>query len=85
MFSMWGEDQTLSIDTPFILQLKQKSNPVFHTPPFAPLWVAAWDHFIVPRTPFRMANTAIHIRPSSKAGFCIIFSGLRFNGKKIPR
>jgi hypothetical protein len=43
---------------------------------------AAGDHFIVPRTPFRMASNAIHIRPSSKAGLCSIYSGLRFIGKK---
>jgi len=43
---------------------------------------AAGDHFIVPPTPFRMASNAIHIRLSSKAGFCPIRSGLRFNGKK---
>jgi len=43
---------------------------------------AAGDHFIVPRTPFRMARYAIHIRPSYKAGLCPICYGLRFNGKK---
>jgi hypothetical protein len=53
-------------------------------PPFAPLWEAAGDHFIVPRTPFRMASNAIHIRPSSKAGFCPIYAELRFNGKRNP-
>ena len=39
-------------------------------------------HFIVPRTPFRMARYAIHIRPSYKAGLCPICYDLRFNGKK---
>ncbi len=40
------------------------------------------DHFIVPRTPFRMARYVIHIRPSSKAGLGPICYGLRFVGKK---
>ena len=68
----------------------------FLSPPFAPLSPfrfatrmlreeAAGDHFIVPRTPFRMVSNAIHIRPSSKAGLCPIYSGLRFNGIKSPR
>jgi len=51
-------------------------------PPFAPLWGAAGDHFIVPRTPFRMATVAIHIRPSSKAGLCPICSALRLTERK---
>jgi hypothetical protein len=50
------------------------------SPPFAPLWGAAGDHFIVPRTPFRMARYAIHIGPSTKAGLCSICYGLRFIG-----
>ena len=52
-------------------------------PPFAPKG-AAGDHFIVPRTPFRMARNAILIRPSSKVGFCLIYSGLRFIGRIVP-
>ena len=46
----------------------------FSSPPFAPLWGAAGDHFIVPRTPFRMASNAIYIRLSSKVEFCPIYS-----------
>jgi len=42
----------------------------------------AGDHFIVPRTPFRMAIIAIHIRPSSKAELCPICSVLRLTGRK---
>jgi len=56
----------------------------FSPPPFAPLWEAAGDHFIVPRTPFRMGRNAIPIRLSSKAGFCPIYVELRFNGKRNP-
>ncbi len=44
---------------------------------------AAVDHFSAPRTPFRMAIIAIHIRPISKAGLCPIYSGWRFNVKRV--
>ncbi len=49
------------------LSWRKEIDPVFLSPPF---------------TPFRMARYAIHIRPSSKAGFCPIYSELRFIGGK---
>jgi hypothetical protein len=50
--------------------------------PRSPPMGAAGDHFIVPRTTFRMASNALYIRPSSKAGLCSIGSVLRFHGEK---
>ena len=52
------------------------------SPPVRLLWGTAGDHFIVPRTPFRMATIAIHIRPSSNAGLCPICSILRLTERK---
>ena len=41
------------------MMLVPRVSVFFLSPPFAPLWGAAGDHFIVPRTPFRMATCAM--------------------------
>ena len=61
---------------PLEMMLVSRVEATLLSPPFAPQGGAAGDHFIVPRTLFRMASSAIHIRLSSIAGFCPIYSGL---------
>ena len=67
---------------PLAMMLVPRVEATLLSPPVRPPRGAAGDHFIVPRTPFRMASNGFHIRLSYKAGLCPICNGLRFNGKK---